>query len=74
VDLHYASYIPVPDDFAGILGPRWGGIFDPGSTPRVGSLEGEPKVSGAKQGMKRPLQIGGQKPGKSSGTGILSIL
>jgi len=33
--------IPVPDDFSGILGPRWGGIFDPGSTPRVGSSEGE---------------------------------
>jgi len=33
--------IPLSDDFAGILGPRWGGIFDPGSTPRVGSLEGE---------------------------------
>jgi len=38
--------------------------------PRVGSSEGEPKVSGAKQGMKKPLQIGGQKPGKSSGMGI----
>jgi len=34
-------YIPVPDDCAGILGPRWGGIFDPISTPRVGSLEGK---------------------------------
>jgi len=33
--------IPVSDDCAGILGPRWGGIFDPVSTPRVGSLEGE---------------------------------
>jgi len=38
--------------------------------PRVGSSEGEPKVSGAKQGMKKPLQIGGQKPGQSSGMGI----
>jgi len=35
------GYIPLSDDFAGILGPRWGGIFDSGSTPRVGSLEGE---------------------------------
>jgi len=33
--------IPISDDFAGILGPRWGGIFDPVLTPRVGSLEGE---------------------------------
>jgi len=33
--------IPVSDDFFGILGPRWGGIFDPVLTPRVGSLEGE---------------------------------
>jgi len=52
------------------LGPRWGGIFDPGLTPKVGSSEGEPKVSEAKQGMKRPLQIGDQKPEKSSETGI----
>jgi len=34
-------HIPIPDDFAGILGPRGGGIFDPGSTPRVGSSEEE---------------------------------
>jgi|GEM_PF-496314 len=33
--------IPLPDDFTGILGPRWGGIFDPILTPRAGSLEGE---------------------------------
>jgi len=65
--------IPISDDFAGILGPRWGGIFDPGLTPRVGSSEGEPKVSEAKQGMKKPLQIGGQKPGKSSGMGIYTL-
>jgi len=48
---------------------RWGRIFDP-ILPRVSSLEGEPKVSEAKEGMKRPLQIGGQKPGKSSEMGI----
>jgi|GEM_PF-1807505 len=29
-------------------------------------------LSKEKQGMKKPLQIGGQKPGKSSGMGILS--
>jgi len=62
--------IPISDDFDGILGPRWGEIFDSVSTPRVGSLEGEPKVSGAKQRMKRSPQIGNQKPAQSSGMGI----
>jgi len=33
--------IPLSDDFAGILGPRWSEIFDPVLTPRVGSLEGK---------------------------------
>jgi len=32
---------PIPDDFTGILDPRWGGIFDSILTPRVGSSEGE---------------------------------
>jgi len=35
------NYIPMSDDFPEILGPRWGGIFDPVLTPRVGSSEGE---------------------------------
>jgi len=30
-------------------------------------------LSKEKQGMKKPLQIGGQKPGKSSGIGIYPI-
>jgi len=46
------------------LGPRWGGIFDPVLTPRVGSLEG-------KTGDEKTASDRWPKTGKIIGNGYI---